>query len=122
MKILRQLALILLVYFGCEAVVHVLHIPFPATILGLLVLLGCLELGVIRLEQIEDVCDFFLRNMAFFFIPSAVGIMASYHYLAGFVGESLLIIATTTFLVFGVSASVTQALVRRRQPEDAPKQ
>jgi holin-like protein len=38
-----------------------------------LLLLLCLK--VIKLEQIREVSDFFLKRLAFFFLPPAIGLM-----------------------------------------------
>jgi holin-like protein len=41
----------------------------------MLILLLLLCLKVIKLEQIREVSDFFLKRLAFFFLPPAIGLM-----------------------------------------------
>ncbi|MDR0534777.1 MAG: CidA/LrgA family protein [Puniceicoccales bacterium] len=115
MKLLVQFTRILLLYFGCEALVRLLVLPVPGALLGMLALTAFLCLGIIRTEHVEDACRLFLRDMALFFIPPAVGILASFHHLRGNVLAFVCVVAVSTVLVFAVTAFVTGALIRRAE-------
>ena len=75
MRILLQLALILGICYVGELIHDYTDIPIPGNILGMLILLLLLCLKVIKLEQIREVSDFFLKRLAFFFLPPAIGLM-----------------------------------------------
>ena len=72
---IKQFAII----FGCLLAGNLLSLipqmPVPASIWGLLILAVCLQTGIVRPRAIETVCNFLIRNMAFFFIPPGVGLM-----------------------------------------------
>ena len=75
MRILLQLALILGICYVGELIHDYTGIPIPGNILGMLILLLLLCLKVIKLEQIREVSEFFLKRLAFFFLPPAIGLM-----------------------------------------------
>lgn len=52
-----------------------LPIPFPASIIGLILLFSCLSLGFVKVEWILLSGNFILKYMALLFIPIGVGLM-----------------------------------------------
>ena len=80
----------------------------------MVLLLVLLKTKVIKLEQIEQVADFFLDNITFFFIPAGVSILVSYKYLEGNFTSGLILIFTTTLIVMAVASGVAEILSRRR--------
>ncbi len=75
MRVLLQLALILGICYAGELLNTYTGIPIPGNILGMLILLLLLCLKIIKLEQIREVSDFFLKRLSFFFLPPAIGLM-----------------------------------------------
>ena len=75
MKILLQIGVVFGVYWGSQCIEAVLPFPFPASVIGLLVLLGLLLLGVVKVDHIREKSDFLLGNLGFFFVPAGVGVM-----------------------------------------------
>ncbi|MEJ7208799.1 CidA/LrgA family protein [Staphylococcus capitis] len=74
-KLVLQLALILLItYIGTE-VQKLLHIPLAGSIVGLILFFLLLEFKIIPESWIDVGANFLLKTMVFFFIPSVVGIM-----------------------------------------------
>lgn len=74
-KLVLQLALILLItYIGTE-VQKLLHIPLAGSIVGLILFFLLLQFKIIPESWIDVVANFLLKTMVFFFIPSVVGIM-----------------------------------------------
>lgn len=78
MKFLKQLMIILVTYFIGQVLQTLLHLPIPGSVIGLILLFLALQKGIIKVEMIEDVCDFLLSNMSFFFIPAGVGLITSF--------------------------------------------
>ena len=75
MRILLQLALILGICYAGDLIHDITGIPVPGNSLGMLILLLLLCLKIVKLEQIREVSDFFLKRLAFFFLPPAIGLM-----------------------------------------------
>lgn len=74
-KLVFQLALILLItYIGTE-VQKLLHIPLAGSIVGLILFFLLLQFKIIPESWIDVGANFLLKTMVFFFIPSVVGIM-----------------------------------------------
>ena len=78
MKILTQLAVLLLICFVGEGIALLLPIPFPASVISMVLLFLLLCTGALKLRQIEDAAEFLTKNMAFFFIPAGVEILENY--------------------------------------------
>lgn len=75
MRILLQLALILGICYAGDLIHDYTGIPVPGNILGMLILLLLLCLKIVKLDQIREVSDFFLKRLSFFFLPPAIGLM-----------------------------------------------
>lgn len=109
--------IILIVYFIGEALHYTLHLPVPGSVLGLLLLFGALCTGLIKVEMVEDVCEFLLSNMSFLFIPAGVGLMVSFDVLKGKWPGFLTVVIVSTILVWIVGAYTVKLLRRGHQDE-----
>ncbi|MCB2288566.1 CidA/LrgA family protein [Clostridium sp. CS001] len=113
MKILRQMALLLLMLFIGDILNRVFKIPVPGSILGMILLLLALITGIIKLHQIEEICKFLLDHLSFFFIPAGVGLLS----VTGLLKDSwyllLLVCIITAILVMSVTALIVQFLRRQ---------
>lgn len=112
MQILLQIGIILGVCLGGEFLSAYLPLPVPANVLGMILLFLLLCLRVVKLRHIDKAGDFFLRNMAFFFIPAGVGIMRYYDLVRAHLLPLLLICFITTVLTFAVTAYAVIAVIR----------
>lgn len=74
-KLILQLALIMLITFIGTEVQKLLHIPLAGSIVGLILFFLLLQFKIIPESWINVGADFLLKTMVFFFIPSVVGIM-----------------------------------------------
>ena len=83
MKYLRQFCIILLISALGEGVHILLPLPVPASVYGLVLMLGALTSGILKLEQVEDAADFLVEIMPVMFVPagSASQIRNSLHRL-----------------------------------------
>ena len=61
MKYLRQFCIILLISALGEGLHILLPLPVPASVYGLVLMLGALTSGILKLEQVEDAADFLGR-------------------------------------------------------------
>ncbi len=108
MKYLRQLMIILATYFAGQILQTLFHLPIPGAVIGLILLFLALQAGVIKVEMIEDVCEFLLSNMSFLFIPAGVGLMTSFEILKGKWLAFGVILVISTLLVWIVAAYIVK--------------
>ena len=121
MPILGEIAIILGLCLLCEGLAALLPFPFPASVLSLLLLLALLLTGILKERHIGRVCDFFTRNMAFFFVAPCVGLMEHLPTPAACLIPFLLIAICTTPIVYAVTAWTVQLLLGRgRDKEEKP--
>lgn len=108
MKILLQVGALLLLCLTAEELVTLLPFPFPAGVLGMIVLFLVFIFRMAKPEMLQESAGFFLGNMAFFLLPSAVGIIRHYHLLH----ESILPILVICIISTPASFFVTVYTVR----------
>lgn len=112
MKILSQLAILMFICLMAELISAALPFSFPSAILALFILLALLSLKIIRTENLEEVFNFFISNMAFFFIPAGVQIINETEILKSAFLEIVLITVISLFTTF-LAAAKTVELVER---------
>lgn len=112
MKILMQIALVFGLFWVCQGIEALLPFPLPASVISLILILVLLCCKVIREESIQEVADFLMGNLAFFFVPAAVGIMQYVDIICQNTMAFLTICVVSTILTFGVTVSVVR-LTRR---------
>ena len=112
LKILIQIGVIFGLYWISQCIEAVLPIPFPASVISMLLLLALLLLRLIKVEQIREKTDFVLSNLSFFFVPVIASVINYVDVIAENAVALLVISLVTTVLTFGVTAWVVQ-LTRR---------
>ncbi len=111
LQFLGQLALLSLIYVVGNKVVLLTGLPVPGNVVGVVLLYALLNLGLIRLEYVQDAADFLLRHLVFFFIPVAVDLMnwGGLFYQYGLVLALAILVSTLlTFLGTGYIAQWLQ--------------
>ena len=112
LKYIRQIAIILLISFIGEALNHLIPLPIPASIYGIVILLALLMTGAIRVESIREVSSFLIEIMTITFIPATAGLMDSFHLLRGSLPAYIVILVVSTYAVMIVSGRVSQRVIR----------
>lgn len=115
MKYVVQFAIILAICFLGDLLHDLLHIPIPGNVLGMVLLLIFLLTGILKLSMIEDVSNFMLKHLSFFFIPAAVGLITCFTILEGKWAALLFISVVSTFIIAVVTGMTVQILMKRRQ-------
>lgn len=110
MKLLRQLAIILIICVAGECINRFFRLPIPGNVIGMLILLALLCSGTIKTEQIEEVSEFLLSHLAFFFVPAGVGILSSLNVIKGNWISILLIIVISTIIIMAATGITVQFL------------
>ena len=115
MKYLVQFGIILVVCFMGDVLHNALAMPIPGNVMGMLLLLLFLLTGIIKLSMIEDVSNFMLKHLSFFFVPAAVGLITCFSILEG-KWLALTIISVVSTAIIAVTTGITvQILMRRRR-------
>lgn len=74
------------ILFGClalgELIVYLTHIQLPSSIIGMLLLTLFLQLGWVKLQWVQGLCDFLVANLGFFFVPPGVALMLYFDIIA----------------------------------------
>lgn len=108
----RQLAIII----GClavgEFIVWLTGITIPSSILGMLLLTFLLKVKVIKLEWVETISNFLVKNMGFFFVPPGVALMLYFDIIKAEIGPIVFATALSTILVL-VITGWTHILTRK---------
>ena len=110
--ILSQLVVIFCVYFASEGLSALLPIPFPASVMGMVVLLLLLWTKLLKPSQLAETSSFLLDQIQLFFIPHCVGILKYLDVVMGSLWAILLISILTTPLVFFVTGHVVQLTMK----------
>lgn len=120
MKILKQLSIILSIWALGEYISSLISsiIIIPGSIMGMLLLFMFLKTKIIKLEKIEDISDFFLKNIGIFFIPPGVGLIASW----GIIKQNGLVLILTTVIstiaVIATTGIVVDKLVLLKKKDE----
>lgn len=112
MKIIKQVGIIFLVCWLSEVIEAIMPFAFPASVIGMVLLLICLLVGVLKIEHIQEKADFLLENMAFFFIPAGVSIINYFGVLKNSAVQLIIICAVSTVVTFVVTAWSVKLTVR----------
>ena len=114
MKYLRQLMIVLIPYIIGVVLQLTFNLPIPGSVIGLIVLFLGLQLGIFKVVMVEELCEFLLSNMSFFFIPAGVGLMTAFGVLKGKWIPFIIIVVFSTCLVWIVTAFVVKLLRKGR--------
>lgn len=115
MKMIKGIFFILLFYFIGQAVSYLIDGFVPGSIIGMLLMFGCLHFKVLDPESVKDVSLAFTKNMSIFFIPAGAGILGAYGLLGQFWSSILIVSSVSLVLVIVVVALVQQYMENRKE-------
>ena len=118
MKYIFQFGRILAFCFLGEVLHAVLPLPVPASVYGLVLLLGALHFGLVKLEQVREVGLYLTGIFPLLFVPAAAGVMELWAELGSMLLPILIAIIPVTVLVMVTAGWTTQALAGRRKEAD----
>lgn len=121
----RQLAIII----GClavgEFIVWLTGISVPSSILGMLLLTLLLKVRIIKLEWVETISNFLVKNMGFFFVPPGVALMMYFDIIKAEILPIVLATALSTVIVLVVTGwthIATRKVIKRIKGSRAAKE
>lgn len=112
LKSLVQIGVVFLICIMGELISKLLPFAFPGSVIAMLVLFVLLFFGILKTEHIKDKTDFMLNNMAFFFIPSSVGIINYYSNIKSVIIPFVFICIITTLITFLATAYTVKAVMK----------
>ena len=117
MKYLSQVLIILAFTAIGELLAYVIPLPVPAAIYGLVLMFIALSTGLLKAEKIREVSSFLISILTVFFVAPAVRILEYWGVIGPFAAQIIVICVLSTYLVFAVSAIVTQRLAKKEDEE-----
>lgn len=117
-----QLVLYIGVFMGCDRLVSWLHLPLPANIISMLLMLLLIITRILPLSWVKAGSNWLLAEMLLFFIPAVVAVV-NYGDLLRVEGWRIcLVIAISTLLVLASTAWVVDRIYRYEVAREARKQ
>lgn len=113
MKLLRQLGIVLSIAFLGDFFSRTFNLPIPGNVLGMIILLCLLLFKIVKVEMIDDISDFLLGYLPFFFIPSGIGLISNLDLLKD-KGLAILLICTLSTIITIIVTGLTVQFVKRR--------
>jgi len=113
MNFFKQLNIIFAFYLAGEGISLLLPFSFPGGLIGLFLLYSALSLKWLHLKDIKLLSDFFIKYMAFFFIPAGVSIIGSYHIIELSIVPIISTLIFSTIIVMVVTGLIVNFLVRQ---------
>ena len=115
MKYLSQI-LIILAFTGIgELLSYVIPFPIPAAIYGLVLMLIALGSGLLKVSQIKEASGFLISVMPVLYVPACVRILEYWGVISKNLTAIVTITVVSTFLVFAVSALVTNWFLKKKE-------
>ena len=111
LKFVKQFTIIALISLIGEALNHLIPLPIPASIYGVVIMFICLETRIIPLDAVRDTGKFLVSLMQIMFIPATVGLIDTWDVFAPNLVAYAVIIALSTFLVMLISGKTTQLII-----------
>ena len=102
MKILRQFGIIFGIYWLSQCIEAILPFSFPASVIGLLVMLLLLLPGILKADSIREVAEFLTGNLTFFLLPVVTSTMNYLDLIGANLVPFFLICTVSTFVTFFV--------------------
>lgn len=118
MTIMVELAIIFGICLISQGISALLPVPFPASVISMLLLLVLLLSGAVKQKNINRASSFLVGNMAFFFIPPCVGLIDHAATLGNCLIPFLLIAIFTTPLIYFTTAWSIQLMMKWRTKEE----
>ncbi len=111
---IAQIALVLMFWLAGSLLVRVAHLPFPASVPGLVLLLLLLCLGWLPQAFIARGADWLLTRMLVFFVPAVLAVL-DHPEFAGMLGLKILfVLVASTVAVMLVTLGVVRMAQRER--------
>ena len=107
-----QIVLLAAIWLLADIAVRTLHLPLPANLTGMLLLLACILLGVVKAQWFEAGARWLLAEMLLFFVPAVVAVVNYQDLLLQEGWRIMVVLLVSTTLVLGTTALVVDRVYR----------
>lgn len=107
-----QIALLAAIWLLADIAVRTLHLPLPANLTGMLLLLACILLGVVKARWFSAGARWLLAEMLLFFVPAVVAVVNYQELLLQEGWRIMVVLVVSTVLVLGTTALVVDRVYR----------
>ncbi|MGL5812915.1 MAG: CidA/LrgA family protein [Aeromonas sp.] len=107
-----QIVLLAGIWLLADTAVRTLHLPLPANLTGMLLLLACILLGVVKAQWFSAGARWLLAEMLLFFVPAVVAVVNYQDLLLEEGWRIMLVLVISTILVLGTTALVVDRVYR----------
>lgn len=118
MKYIVQFEIIIAISLVGELLNHIIPLPIPASIYGMVILFTALCTGLIKLSAVKETGKFLIYIMPMMFIPATVGLLESWSVMQEFLTAIIVISLVSTVLVMVFTGHVTQFIIKLKNKED----
>lgn len=115
MKYIRQFLIIISVSCIGELLNYLIPLPIPASIYGLIIMLGLLISKKLPLAAVKETADFLINIMPVIFIPASVGLIAYWEQLQPFLLPVIVISVVSTVLVMVATGKTTDVILNIKE-------
>lgn len=122
MKYIKQIFWIFMFALAGEALSLLIPIAIPGSVIGMVLLFFALHFGWLKMEKVADVGNFLTDNMAIFFVPAGVGLMAHLDILASIWVRLLCIIFISLVTVLTFVGRIVQRTKNKSEKNASVKE
>ena len=112
LRYLKQFGIILGISFLGEILYHLIPLPIPASIYGIVLMFLALMTKTVVISDIQETSRFLIDIMPILFLPAAVGLLDSWPALRPVLLPVAVITAVSTVAVMAAAGLVTQGGIR----------
>lgn len=107
-----QVVLYAALYLVADRLVTLLHLPLPANVVGMFMLLLLIMSGILPLKWVKAGSRWLLAEMLLFFVPAVVAVVNYTSLLIVEGWKIFLVIAVSTTLTLGITSLVVDRIYR----------
>ena len=111
MKYISQFAIITAISLIGEILNHIIPLPIPASIYGMVIMFTLLCSGIMKLSAVKETGKFLIYIMPLLFIPPTVGLIDSWGAMQEFLIAIIVISLLSTVVVLTVAGHMTQFII-----------
>lgn len=115
MKFLMQFGIIATLSLIGEVLNHVVPLPVPASVWGMVLMFILLCFKIIKLEQVEQGADFLLSIMTVMFVPVGAGLIQSYTAIKNEIIAIFVILILSTLICFFITGQTAQFIIGQQE-------
>lgn len=112
LQVTIQVVLYAALYLVADRLVTLLHLPLPANVVGMFMLLLLIMSGILPLKWVKAGSRWLLAEMLLFFVPAVVAVVNYTSLLMVEGWKIFLVIAVSTTLTLGITSLVVDRIYR----------